>query len=327
VITSKYVDHLPLYRLSKIFEREQFEIPRSTLCDWIRDAAFLLKPVYHEMRRSVLESHVVQCDDTVVRMQQNSKRGGARNCRLWSYVGDKGEVVYDFTLTRAGSGPREFLRDYEGYLQADAFSGFDQLFESGKIVEVGCWAHARRYFVDAMETDPRNASWALALIQGIYRVEEDARDEGLSLAGLLAARQEKSAPALAAFKEWMEELAERPIRKDPLGEALRYVSNQWDALNRYLSDPSLSIDNNACERSMRSVAVGRKNWLFTGSEDGGKRAAILYSVVETCRRHNVNVFEYLRDVLDRVSTTSSSRVAELTPRGWKAVQKKSTVND
>ena len=318
VIVAKFADHLPLARLSNIFAREQFEIPRSTLCDWIRDAAFLLDPIYHEIRRSVLDSHVVQCDETAVRMQINWKRGGVRSCRLWSYVGDKGEVFYDFTLTREGTGPARVLRDYQGYLQADAFSGFDPLFESGKIVEVGCWAHARRYFVDAMDTDPRNASWALALIQALYRVEKDARERELTLEKLHAARQDKSAPAIGAFREWSQALRDRPVQKDPLGAALQYVTNQWDALKRFLDDPRLSIDNNACERSLRSIALGRKNWLFAGSEEGGRRAAVLYSLVETCRMQGIAMFDYLRDVLDRVSYHPSSRIHDLTPRGWKA---------
>ena len=320
VIVAKYADHTPLARLSNIFGREQFEIPRSTLSDWIRDAAFLLEPIYNEMRRRVLDSHVVQCDETGVRMQKNWKRGGVRNCRLWSYVGDKGEVFYDFTLTRKGSGPALVLRDYEGYLQADAFSGFDQLFKDGKIVEVGCWAHTRRYFVDAMESDPKNASWALALIQALYRVEKEAREGEFTLEELRLVRQERSVPAITAFEEWLDALRDRPVQKDPLGAALQYVGNQWKALNRFLHDPRLCIDNNACERSLRIVAVGRKNWLFAGSEEGGKRAAILYSLVETCRMQSIPPFDYLRDVLDRVSRHPSSRIHELMPRGWKAAE-------
>ena len=254
-------------------------------------------------------------------MQKNWMQGGIRNCHLWAYVGDKGDVVYDFTLTRAGSGPAEFLRPYKGNLQADAFSGFDGVYRGGWIEEVGCWAHGRRGFVKAMSSDPRNASMAIGMIRALYKVEEEAKEVGADLDEILRMRQNRSAPLLDAFEEWVDEMREsRPLQKDALSEALGYVHNQRQALRRFVHDPRLSIDNNACERALRAVAVGRKNWLFAGSEEGGKRAAILYSIIETCRLNAVNPFEYLRDVLDRVSTHPSSRVAELTPRGWKAAR-------
>ena len=321
IVTSKYADHLPLYRLEGIFGRTGWTVPRSTMCDWIAETAFLLQPIVQEMRSSVLASYVIQADDTRVRMQKNWMQGGIRNCHLWAYVGDKGDVVYDFTLTRAGSGPAEFLRPYKGNLQADAFSGFDGVYRGGWIEEVGCWAHGRRGFVKAMSSDPRNASMAIGMIRALYKVEEEAKEVGADLDEILRMRQNRSAPLLDAFEEWVDEMREsRPLQKDALSEALGYVHNQRQALRRFVHDPRLSIDNNACERALRAVAVGRKNWLFAGSEEGGKRAAILYSIIETCRLNAVNPFEYLRDVLDRVSTHPSSRVAELTPRGWKAAR-------
>jgi len=317
IVTSKYADHLPLYRIEGMFAREGWTLARSTLCDWIGATDFLLRPIVDALKRSVRASEVVQVDDTSVKMQKNWRRGGIRRCHLWSYVGDRGDVVYDFTLTRAGRGPVEFLDGYEGFVQADAFSGFDELFKSGKIVEVGCWAHARRRFHEAMESDPAQASVALALIQGMYRVEREAKESEASSERLLALRRERSKPALSVLREWLDDVSSDPLRKTPLAGAVTYTLNQWDALARFVDDPRLSIDNNACERTMRRVALGRKNWLFTGSEDGGKRAANLYSIIESCRLADVNVHEYLADVLERVNTHPSSRVDELIPRAWK----------
>lgn len=314
IVTSKYADHLPLNRISEIYARFNVELARSTMCDWVRDAAFALHPIAEAIRRSVLSSRVVQTDDTRVRMQENWKKAGARNCRIWSYVGENDEVFYDFTLTREGSGPARILEDYRGYVQADAASTFDGLFVDGSRLEVGCWAHARRKFYEAMDFDPKECSLALALIQVLYKIEADGRGDPDKLQEL---RKTASSGALQSLNEHIDKVLERPTKKDPLSQAAQYARNHWDALCRYVDEPYLSIDNNACERSLRRVAVGRKNWLFAGSKDGGRRAATLYTIVESCRMQKVNVFEYVRDVLERVITHPSSRIDELIPRRWK----------
>ena len=322
VLTAKYDEHLPLNRLERIFQREGVGISRSTMCDWVRDGTFLLRPIHEAMKRRILESSVIQSDDTPVRMQENWKKGGTRQCHLWSYVGDRDEVVFEFTRTRSGDGPKSFLQDYEGYLQADAFAGYNALYRSGKITEVGCWAHCRRKFVEAMDYDVESAPRALALIQLLYQVEAQAKEQMATSKLLFRHRKEDSARILAALRDLLDELLQSPLRKDPLSKAVKYAHDNWDALCRYIDDPKLSIDNNACERTIRRVAIGRKNWLFTGSQAGGERAALIYSIVETCRLQKIDVFAYLRDVLDRVSFHPMSRIDELTPRGWKAIQER-----
>ena len=317
ILTAKYADHLPLYRLERIARREGVELSRSTMCDWIRDGTFLLEPIVQEMKRRVLASHVIQTDDTPVKMQDNWRGAGIRQCYLWSYVGDEGDIVFDFTRTRAGKWPSAFLEGFDGYVQADAYSGYNVLYSTGRIVEVGCWAHARRKFHDAMDFDPGEAARPLALIQLLYRVEKKAKEEGLDADALYRLRKEESTPILASLREELDRLHARPQEKDPLAKAVSYTLDQWDALGRYIDDPRLAIDNNRCERSIRGVAVGRRNWLFCGSEGGGKRAAIAYSIIESAKLQELNIFEYLRDVFERVSSIPQSRVAELTPRGWK----------
>jgi len=257
ILTAKYCDHLPLHRLEGIIARHGVEISRSTMCNWVRDAAELLTPVVNEIRKSVLTSAVIQSDDTPVRMQENQKKGGAKTCRLWSYVGDQDEVVYDFTLTRAGEGPLVFLAGYQGYLQADGYCGYDGLYSSQKVIHVGCWAHVRRKFKETLSFEPVRAALFMALIQQLYRIESKAREEGLQGEDLLALRQAEAGPCLDEIKEELYRTTEDPLAKDRLSLAINYAKGQWESLIRYAEDPRLSIDNNACERTMRRVAVGR----------------------------------------------------------------------
>lgn len=320
VLVSKYADHQPLNRMETILARHGIELSRSTMCDWVRDAAQLCWPIVKELKRSVLESLVLHTDATGILCQENVKSRRKRNAHLWAWVGDRREVVYDFTLTKEQSEPSRFLWKWSGYLQCDAASNFHQVFASGKVIEVGCWAHARRRFVDALASDTARASAILALVQMLYRVEAQGRDTGLDPPALRALREERSRPILERIREEVELVGRTALPKSALGDALGYVRNQWRALTRFVEDGRLAIDNNAAERALRAVAVGRKNWLFTGSEDGGKRAAVIYSLIGTCKLSGIEPFAYLRDVLERLPTHPASRIAELTPRGWRVAR-------
>jgi transposase len=314
VVVSKYADHLPLHRLSGILAREGLTLAPSTLCDWVADVATALAPIDAQLRQEVTASGYLQTDDTPVTVLDRG--GGSFTGRLWTYLDPVArQVVFDATPTHARAGPEAVLATFTGYLQADAYTGYDALYRTGRIVEVGCWAHARRRFVDALETDGAAAP-VLALIQQIYQVEREFADA--TPEARRAGRQGQAAARLARLDQVRHELATRALPKSPLGDALRYLDQQWTVLQRYLADGQLLIDNNNAERQLRTVAVGRKNWLFAGSFEGARRAALLYSLIQSCRLIDVSPFQYLRDVLLRIATHPHRHLQELTPKGWKA---------
>ena len=320
VLVSKYKDHLPLYRQSRIFARHGAEIPESTLCDWVRQAAEMLQPVVSAMRTSVLESEVVQTDDTPVLVLDPKHHQGRRRGFLWAYVGDRAEVVFDFTPGRSRTGPMRFLNGYRGILQADAYAGYDQVFASGDVVEAGCMAHARRKFIEAETADPINVGHVIAAMRKLYLVERHAKEQELDAEARRDLRQRESKPVMETMEPWLRELHRSVLPKSPLGKAIGYAVRQWDPLNRFVDDGRIEIDNNRVERQMRMVAVGRKNWLFAGSDAGGVRAAILYSLICTCGLLDVEPWAYLKDALQRLA--EGERPDELTPRMWLAARGK-----
>jgi transposase len=321
VAVSKYADHLPLYRQEGIFSRLGVELSRSTMCGWMAVSAELLEPIAKLMLSEILESKVVQTDDTTVPVQDAS-RDRTKTGRLWAYLGDRNHpyIVFDYTADRSRDGPERVLAEYQaGYLQSDAYTAYDRIHARG-IVEVGCWAHARRKFYDARTTDPERSHQALAWISLLYEVERLAKKNDFDDAQRLALRQEKSLPVLTSFEAWMEQQLVRVLPKSPMGEALGYASRNRVALRRYLEAGFLEIDNNATERALRTVVLGRKNWLFAGSDNGGRTAATLISLTATCKALGVEPYAYLRDVLDRVSTHPMSRISELLPDRWQALR-------
>jgi len=225
--------------------------------------------------------------------------------------------VFDFTQTRSREGPKTFFDDYSGYVQADAYSGYDEFFDKTEATEVGCHAHARRKFDYAMETDPVRASQMLALWKSLYAIEKRAKDENYSAAQLLHARQTESGPILDMIRANLMAWKDRVLPKSLIGKAIGYALNQWGALIRYVDDPILEIDNNLAERTLRMVAVGRKNWMFAGSEAGAERAAIIYSLVASCKLNGIDPFAYFRDVLEKVTTYPVSKINDLLPSNWK----------
>jgi uncharacterized membrane protein len=277
------------------------------------------------MKQDVLGSKVIHTDDTPVpylaedEEAEDSGHGKAKTGRLWVYSGDKdhANIVYDFSEDRKAEHPKNFLGGWKGYLQADAYTGYDAMFRLEKAVEVACWAHARRKFNDAKDTDKNRSHEAMAYIRKLYEVEWEADEKKMDAIDRRKLREEKAGQILKTFKEWLDAQALATLPKSPMGEALTYVFNQWSALNRYVEDGDLSIDNNAAERALRCVAVGRKNWLFAGSVAGGKRAAILYSLIASCKRHKIDPYLYLRDVIGRVKTHPQSKIADLLPATYK----------
>jgi len=258
------------------------------------------------MKKLVLKSKIIQTDDTSVKLIDPLAEGGSRTARFWAYLGDNDHPfeVYDFTVSRERHGPQEFLRDYSGYLQADAYGGYDGIYlqSDGAIKEVACRAHARRYWHKACEEDPPRAHYVLAIVAKLYKVEDAAKEK--SAAARQSLREEHSRPLLNDLKAWLD--AEVFLPKSVSGKAATYTLNQWAALNRYLEDGNLSIDNNASERAMRPVAIGRKNWIFVGSKPAGHRAAILMSLIASCKANLVEPWAWLKDVLIQLPLGATS---------------------
>ncbi len=312
IVVSKYADHLPLYRQEQIFERAGVDLPRSTLGDVVAAVAERLAPVADAILAEVLAGRVVHTDDTPV-TYLTPPEGSARGF-VWTYVGEKRDVAYDFTPTRSRDGPMRVLSRYRGFLQADAYAGYDALYPAGTIVEVGCWAHARRYFVRAKDSDPR-AALVLLPIQRLYAVEALGRDLPETERQLL--RLSKSKPLLEEIRRQLDAFeAQIVLPKSPFGKAVAYVRGNWTALTRYLEHGFLAIDNNPAERAMRPVAIGRKNWMFAGNVEAGRRAAALMCVVATCKARGIDPEAYLRDVLQRIAEDDAADPATLTPRAW-----------
>jgi transposase len=316
VIVGKFGDHLPGYRMEDILSRGGVNLNRSTLYDWMAAVADVTKPLYELMKQRVLQSKIIQTDDTSVKLIDPLAEGGSRTARFWAYLGDQNHPfeVYDFTTTRERQGPQDFLRDYSGYLQADAYGGYDGVYlkSNGAITEVACWAHCRRYWFKAREEDPARAHHVLAVIAKLYKVESDTRE--LSAAARLSAREQVARPLLNDLKSWLDKEVFLP--KSLSGKAATYTLNQWTALNRYLEHGDLSIDNNASERAMRPVAIGRKNWLFVGSHQAGRRASVLMTLIATCKANLVEPWAWLKDVL--IQLPHGVPLESLLPNTWLA---------
>jgi transposase len=319
VIVSKYADHLPLHRQAKMFARHGIELPDQTLCDWMAQCAQLLEPLYQRLKRHVLSSKVVGTDDTPVKVLDR-KLPQARKGRIWPYVGDRDHpaVIYDYTPTRERAGPEEFLKSYRGYLQADAYVAYDSFFlqpERG-MVEVGCWAHARRHVHQALETDPSRMRTILLMIAELYGVEKLARERGLDGEDLRLVREQGARPVLEKLHAYLREARQELLPKSEAGQAVNYILKNWTALTRYCDHPDLAIDNNRTERSLRGWAVGRNNWTFFGSDRGGRTAAVLRSFVVSCELVKIDPFAWFHDVLSRIAEHPITRLEELLPSRW-----------
>jgi transposase len=321
VVISKFEDHAPLHRLAGMLARHGVQIARSTLGDWVEQASDLLEPIVEAMAREALRAHRIHTDDTGIAILD---KGGTQRGHVWVYLADDDHVVFRYTRRRRGDGPREFLAGYRGFVQADAASLYDRLFGPveaprepvvGHAVEVGCWAHARRKFVEAQLTDEKRALTAIGFIRELYAIDKAC----LHLIGdaRTAERRARAGPVVEAFRGWLDAEALEVVPKSPLAVAIGYARNQWGPLTRFLDDGRLRLDNNPAERQLRRVAVGRRNWLFAGSEAGAERACVLYSILASCRLHGVDPFAYLTDVLVRVHRHPARDVLALAPKARK----------
>jgi transposase len=333
VLTSKYADHIPLHRFQRISARHGVELSRQTTCGWAMHCADLFRPLYELMIKEVLASYVVNADDTFVKIRDAQRK---LKCTGYfhTYVGDGRHplIVFDYTSGHGRDGPQNFLRNFRGYLQADAAPIYDNLFNHPRqlILEVGCWMHGRRNFFEDRATDRPRAELVLARIRQLYAVETELKarcaDEWRDLSReeledrIVDVRQERSVPVLTTLHAWLE--AEKPnlLPKAALRGAIDYLLNHWQALVRYTTDGKLAIDNGAAERALRGLTIGRKNWLFCGSERGAQAAAVHFSLIASCHRHGLDAFAYLRDILTQLPrlgpAPSHDAILPLLPDRW-----------
>jgi transposase len=325
IVVAKFGDHLPLYRQEDFFTRHGLHVPRSTQCDWVKAAAELMRPLYERQKELVLQSPVLWTDDTPVTVLVGGDQG-SRQGRLWTYIAEEHPYsVYDFTESRVRDGPASFLRTFQGYLHADAYGGYDHIYlgSNEAILEVACWAHARRKFFDAHHSSPRQTHQVLEWIRQLYDIEDRARN--LSPDARRELRATEAEPVLERLLAYLTELSGRALPKSPLSKAVFYALNQWRALRRYTEDGRLSIDNNISERTLRHQAIGRKNWLFLGSEQAGPRAAVLFTILAGAKRHRIEPWTYLRDLLLRLHA-DDPRLDEMLPDRWAATHPDAVLN-
>lgn len=333
VLVSRFADHLPYHRQESILARHGLSFSRQTTCDWALALAQLATPLVRVASDEILASRVVHTDDTPVKVRDAHQKL-ERTGRFWTYVGDEDHplIVFQYTPNRSRDGPAAFLKDYRGYLQADAFGGYDGIFtgSGGAILEVACWAHARRKFFDNRATDRLRAETALAHIGQLYKLERELKNRcgnewrelprERRLALVAAERQTHARPLLEKFLVWLTSESPKLVPKNPVRQAMEYVLGNWQALCCYCQDGALDIDNNEAERALRGIAIGRRNWMFCGSDRGGHAAAVHFSLIASCRRHHVDPFAYLRDLFTRLprlpNNAAPSDLRNLLPDRW-----------
>jgi transposase len=325
VIGAKYADHCPLYRQEGIYRRSGVELPRATLASWVAESATLLDPLVSALERYVVAAEKLHADDTPVPVLCPGK-GRTQTGRLWAYVRDDRPcagpdppaVVYRYSPDRKAERPRAHLKSFSGILQADAYSGFNALYANGRVCEAGCWAHARRKYYDVyvMERSP-TAAEALMRISALYAIEREIRGQPPS--ARVAVRRERSAPLLADLHAWLTATRATLSLKSPLASAIQYTLTLWTALTRFVDDGRIEIDNNAAERAIRALVLGRRNYLFAGSDAGGETAARLYSLIGTCRLNAIDPHLYLRHVLECIAEHPINRIEELLP--WRVADR------
>jgi transposase len=314
-VVSKYCDHQPLYRQSAMLERDSgVELSRATLDGWVLKVGELLIPMASAMKQELLRGTYIQADETPVDVQMHEGRGKNHQAYLWQYSRPGGTVVFDFRLGRGRDGPKQFLRQFEGLLQTDGYAAYDQI-GGPKMVHAGCWSHAERYFSEAVQLNPQDpvATAIVARIDELFAIDAEARCQRLSLEARDALRQQQSRPLLDEIRKQIEAARSAALPGGALVKACNYTLTLWQKLTRFLEYPELELSNNLAENSMRTVAIGRKNWIHVGSPQAGPKIAAILSVVESCRRLKLPVRDYLAAVLPGLADCPIQRLPELTP--------------
>ena len=315
IVIDKYTDHLPVYRQVQRLEREGIKLPLSTLTDWISGTCALLEPLYGALKKKVLSAHYLQADETPIKVLDKEKKHTTHRGYHWVYHAPVERLVlFDYREGRGREGPQEILKGFKGHLQTDGYAVYEDFDKKPSVTLLHCWAHARRKFDEAMDNDLVRASYALTEIQKLYALERHIKAGGLSCQQAHGLRQQKAVPVLDELKTWMLENYKSVLPKSAIGQALHYSLERFDKLVLYTTDGNLHIDNNLVENAIRPVAVGRKNYLFAGSHNGARRAAMLYSFLGTCKINGVNPFEWLKTTLEKIPAHPVNKIEELLPR-------------
>lgn len=314
IAISKYQDHLPLYRLESMFARLGFELPRNRMCEWLGAVAELLHPLYKAIKRELLEQRYLQADETTVKIQDGAEPGRCHTGYFWGLLGPPPAklVYFHYADSRAGEVPRTLLSDFQGVLQTDLYAGYNQVYVPERTTRAGCWAHVRRKFLGVQKLAEKDSQAVLRLIAQLYQAEPGR----VAPETLLAARNKRSAPVLERLHAYLLNWSARTLPNSEVQKALQYALGQWQALTLFLTNPAIELDNNLIENQMRPIALGRKNWLFAGSHEGAMRAAVFFSIINSCRLNKINTWAYLTDVLPRLKANPRADLAALLPNRW-----------
>lgn len=317
ILIDKYVDHLPLHRQQQRFSREKINIPYSTITDWVSNSCKLITPLYEALQKEVLASDYLHADETPIKVLDKDKKGETHRGYYWVYHNSLQDILFfDYQPGRGREGPDSILKDFRGHLQTDGYAGYNHFGSQKDITLLHCMAHARRKFVEARLNDQARADYVLEHIQQLYAIERKSDEEQLSEEEVLKLRQEEAVPILEALGKWMQQAYTEVLPQSAIGKALAYSITRWSKLMIYTTDGKLNIDNNPVERSIRPVAIGRKNYLFAGSHEAAQRSAMLYSLLGTCRLHDINPFEWMKSVLEKIPAQPINRIQELLPHIW-----------
>jgi transposase len=318
IMVDKYVDHLPLHRQLQRAQRAGVIIAQSTINDWARVTLNHLTALYLAHQQLVLSCNYLHADETPLEVLDNTKKGTTHQGYYWVYHNSKDKLVlFDYRPGRGREGPDDMLKDFQGYLQTDGYSVYNDFDKRAGITLLHCMAHARRKYNEALQSDRTRAEYALTLFGKLYAIERKLKEEALTGEAVLQLRRLDAIPVLQTLQSWMREEYPKVLPKSPIGKAIAYCLPRWEKLTIYTTDATLSIDNNQIENAIRPVAIGKKNYLFAGSHDAAKRAAMIYSLFTTCRLNNINPYTWLKDVLERMHLYTTSNIAELLPQNWK----------
>ena len=319
ILVSKYVDHIPFYRLRQQFKRTaKVNIPASTLDGWFKASSELVAPLGLLMRQIIVQSTYLQVDETPLKVQDPTVKGKCHTGFMWPYLDPvQGICVFDYQPTRSRAGPVSMLENFSGALQADGYNAYDHFEHRSGITLLGCFAHARRYFEKALNQDEERATWMLTAIQKLYQLEKEARNAGLLFADRYQLRQKNAVPILYEIKQWLDQTVTRVLPASLIGKAVNYTIGMWPRLERYVTDGRFEIDNNLIENAIRPIALGRKNYLFSGSHEAAQRAALVYSLMATAKYHEVDPSEYLESIIKNISDYPWKQLADLLPQNWK----------
>ncbi|MGL6294796.1 MAG: IS66 family transposase [Plesiomonas sp.] len=321
LVIDKYVDHLPLYRQMEQFKREGVTLASSTVADAVSKCCALIEPLYHALVKSVLQSSYLHADETAIKVLDKDKKGTTHRGYYWVYHNSTdGLVWFDYQQGRGREGPQQQLSGFSGFLQTDGYAVYDLFKQTPEVTVLHCMAHARRKFFEAQDNDLPRTAYALEQIGLLYQLERRTREQQLDESQVLELRRQKALPVLEALGLWMKEQYVQVLPKSPIGKALAYSIERWKELCIYATNGKLNIDNNPVENSIRPVAIGRKNYLFAGGHEAAQRSAMLYSLLGTCKLHNVNPFIWMRDILKRIANHPISSIEELLPHKWKPLQ-------